>query len=177
MDEGRLTTLCQSQDPSGQEELYNRYVNTMIRICLRYMQNEQEAEDMVVCGFVKVFKNIDKFEFRGVGSLEGWVKRIMVNECLMSLRKKKKEKVGLDKVENHIHNGVSIDGRLNEEEIYKAVQALPTGYRTVFNMYAIEGYSHKEIADKLGISENTSKSQLSKARGSLTKKLTKLGII
>lgn len=177
LEEGRLTQLCQAQDSSAQEVLYNRYVNKMLRTCLRYMQNEYDAEDMMVGAFVKVFKNIEKFEFRGSGSLEGWIKRIMINECLMALRKKKKEKVGLDTVANQLRSTEDTNGKLNAEEIYKAVLTLPNGYRTVFNMYAIEGYSHKEIAEKLGISENTSKSQLSKARASLTKKITKLGLI
>ena len=95
----------------------------------------------------------------------------------MALRKKKREQVSLDNVSNLIKCNGSLEDRLNEEEIYNAVRTLPNGYRTVFNMYAIEGYSHKEIAEKLGISENTSKSQLSKARSALIKKLTKIGAI
>lgn len=177
LDDGRLTELCQQEDASGQEVLYNRYANTMYRICLRYMKDENEAEDMMITGFVKVFSKIHTFEYRGAGSLEGWIKRIMVNECLMVLRKKKFEKVGLDSVSNFIDNGVHVDSHLHAEEIFKVVQNLPNGYRTVFNMYAIEGYSHKEIGKQLGINENTSKSQLSKARSSLKKTLVKLGLV
>lgn len=176
MDDGRLTELCQSDDASGQEALYNRYVNIMFRTCLRYMKEEEEAEDIMITGFVKVFSKITTFEYRGKGSLEGWIKRIMVNECLMALRKRKHEKVGLDTISNFLDNGTQIDSHLHAEEIFKAVQNLPKGYRTVFNMYAIEGYSHKEIGEKLGINENTSKSQLSKARSSLKKTLYKLGL-
>lgn len=176
VDDGRLTELCQNDDASGQEALYNRYVNTMFRTCLRYMKEQEEAEDIMVTGFVKVFSKITSFEYRGKGSLEGWIKRIMVNECLMALRKRKHEKVGLDSISNFLDNGIQIDSQLHAEEIFKAVQNLPKGYRTVFNMYAIEGYSHKEIGEKLGINENTSKSQLSKARSSLKKTLYKLGL-
>lgn len=177
LDDGRLTELCQQEDASGQEVLYNRYANTMYRICLRYMKEENEAEDMMITGFVKAFSKIHTFEYRGPGSLEGWIKRIMVNECLMVLRKKKFEKVGLDTVSHFLDNGVHVDSQLHAEEIFKVVQNLPNGYRTVFNMYAIEGYSHKEIGKQLGINENTSKSQLSKARSSLKKTLVKLGLV
>lgn len=177
LDDGRLTELCQQEDPSGQEVLYNRYATVMYRLCLRYMKDETEAEDMMITGFVKAFSKIHSFEYRGTGSLEGWIKRIMVNECLMILRKKKFEKVGLDKVSHFLDNGVHVDSHLHAEEIYKAVQNLPNGYRTVFNMYAIEGYSHKEIGLQLGINENTSKSQLSKARSSLKKTLNILGLV
>lgn len=177
LNDGRLTELCQQEDASGQEVLYNRYANTMYRICLRYLKDENDAEDIMITGFVKVFSKIHTFEYRGAGSLEGWIKRIMVNECLMVLRKKKFEKVGLDTVSNFLDDGVQVDSHLHAEEIFKAVQNLPNGYRTVFNMYAIEGYSHKEIGEQLGINENTSKSQLSKARSSLKKTLVKLGLV
>ncbi len=177
MDDGKLTELCQRNDPAGQEALYNRYVHAMFRTCLRYLKEKEEAEDIMITGFVKVFAKINTFEYRGNGSLEGWMKRIMVNECLMLLRKKKYEKVGLDTLSNFLDNGLQVDSKLHAEEIFKAVQNLPKGYRTVFNMYAIEGYSHKEIGEKLGINENTSKSQLSKARASLKKTLLKLGLV
>ncbi|MFY0654777.1 MAG: sigma-70 family RNA polymerase sigma factor [Cyclobacteriaceae bacterium] len=175
LDDERITKLCQRNDPQGQEVLYNRYVNTMLRTCLRYMKEETEAEDIMIGGFVKVFSKIGLFEYRGNGSLEGWIKRIMVNECLMSLRRKKYDSVGLDNMHNMLDNGVKLDSNLYAEEIYTAVRMLPKGYRTVFNLYAIEGYSHKEIGEKLGINENTSKSQLSKARASLKKALIKIG--
>jgi len=177
LDDGKLTELCQANDSYGQEVLYNRYVHIMLRLCLRYMKEELESEDIMITGFVKVFSKINTFEYRGVGSLEGWIKRIMVNECLMALRKKKYDKVGLDHVSHFLDNGIQIDSQLHAEEIFTAVQNLPRGYRTVFNMYAIEGYSHKEIAEKLNINENTSKSQLSKARGSLRKSLIKMGLV
>ncbi len=171
-----LTELCQKNDASAQEVLYSRYINTMMRICLRYLKEEQEAEDAMINGFVKVFSKISTFEYRGAGSLEGWIKRIMVNESLMALRKKKKIFTGLETL---VNLGVAscVEGNINREDIFRVVQKLPKGYRTVFNMYAIDGYTHKEIANELGISENTSKSQLSKARASLKKTLSKLDMI
>lgn len=171
-----LTELCQKNDSKAQEVLYNRYANMMMRICLRYMKEEQEAEDVMIGGFVKIFNKISLFEFRGAGSLEGWMKRVMVNESLMALRKRKKELVGLEVIHSRSEEA-NILSSFSQEDIFKVVQNLPKGYRTVFNMYAIEGYTHKEIANKLNISENTSKSQLSKARSSLKKSLTKLGMI
>ena len=177
LDDRTLTTRCKQQDSSAQEVLYNRFVNAMMRICLRYMKDESEAEDAMITGFVKVFSKIDSFEYRGTGSLEGWVKRVMINECLMALRKRKMEKVDLDKFTNLLPDQTNHDSNLNAEAIFEAVQRLPRGYRTVFNLYAIEGYTHKEIGIKLGINENTSKSQLSKARSSLQKTLLKLGML
>jgi len=171
-----LTQLCQKNDAKAQEVLYNRYANMMMRICLRYLKEEQASEDVMIGGFVKIFNKISLFEYRGVGSLEGWMKRIMVNESLMALRKRKKELVGLESV-YHKSVDANIISTFSREDIFRVVQNLPNGYRTVFNMYAIEGYSHKEIANKLNISENTSKSQLSKARASLKKTLAKLGMI
>lgn len=177
LDEERLMDLCKSQDPSGQSALYDKYVNKMTRLCMRYIPEYMEAEDAMINGFVKVFNKIDQFEYRGKGSLEGWIKRIMVNECLMLLRKKKYEKVELSAVSNVISIHHAPDSKLLEERILKVVSELPNGYRTVFNMYVIEGYNHKEIGEKLGISENTSKSQLSKAKNSLRETLTKIGAL
>lgn len=136
-----------------------------------------EAEDAMTTGFVKVFSKIEMFEYRGKGSLEGWIKRIMVNECLMVLRRKKHDMVEIDKMANFLPSSIALDSHLIEEEIMNQIQALPNGYRTVFNMYVIEGFNHKEIGEKLGISENTSKSQLSKARASLKKSLIKIGAL
>ena len=119
---------------------------------------------MLQDGFIKVFKYIGTFKFEG--SFEGWVRRIMVNTAIEHIRKKKQVHV-FDDVENIIESPESelnITGKLNEKELLKMVRLLPDGYRTVFNMYVIEGYSHKEIAETLGIAEGTSKSQLSKSK-------------
>lgn len=144
----------------------------MYHVCYRYLGDAMEAEDAVTEGFVKVLSKIGAFDYRGKGSLDGWVKRIMINESLMLLRKRKISKVDIDQVLD-LEGQFTTDGNLEQMEVLKLVFELPKGYRTVFNMYVIEGYSHKEIAAELGISENTSKSQLSKARASLIKSLQK----
>ncbi|MEO9967793.1 MAG: sigma-70 family RNA polymerase sigma factor [Reichenbachiella sp.] len=177
LDDSQLTDLCKAGDSMAQKALYEKYANKMMRTCLRYLNDEMEAEDAMIDGFMKVYSKIDTFEFRGKGSLEGWIKRIMVNESLMLLRKRKMDQVELDKV-HHLSSGrENAESQLMEETIVNVIQDLPNGYRTVFNMYVIEGYSHKEIGEKLNISENTSKSQLSKARASLSKSLTEIGAI
>ena len=136
-----------------------------------------EAEDSMISGFVKVFKHITDFEYRTEKSLENWIKRIMINESLMHLRKQNNFTMI---AETHARDVEAVQGmpemNMNAEEIYTLILQLPVGYRTVFNLYAIEGYSHKEIAGQLQISENTSKSQLSKARAMLRKMLKKTGI-
>lgn len=177
LDDSQLTDLCKAKDELAQKALYDKYANKMMRTCLRYLNDEMEAEDAMIDGFMKVFSKIETFEFRGKGSLEGWIKRIMVNESLMLIRKRKMDQVELDKVHNLSSNHATVESELMEETIVNVIQKLPNGYRTVFNMYVIEGYSHKEIGEKLNISENTSKSQLSKARASLSKSLTQIGAL
>ncbi|MCV9386146.1 RNA polymerase sigma factor [Reichenbachiella ulvae] len=176
LEEGELVKRCQAQDAEAQRELYERYADKLYRIGFRYLSEETAAEDAVTEGFLKIFAKIPQFEFRGKGSLEGWLKRIIVNESLMLLRKRKQKLVDIEHSAEK-DNGYSIDQGLIEEDIIAEVRKLPKGYRTVFNLYAIEGYTHREIGEKLGISENTSKSQLSKARASLMKSLEKLGAI
>ena len=177
LDDSQLTDLCKAKDELAQKALYDKYANKMMRTCLRYLNDEMEAEDAMIDGFMKVFSKIDTFEYRGKGSLEGWVKRIMVNESLMLLRKRKMDQVEIEKVHDLSSNNETIESQLMEETIVDVIQQLPNGYRTVFNMYVIEGYSHKEIGERLNISENTSKSQLSKARASLSKSLTQIGAL
>lgn len=145
----------------------------MFAVCRRYVIELQEAEDILICGFTKAFKKID--QFKGEGSFEGWVRRIMVNEALTYIRRNKSmyleveiEKAGLEPDYQQMNT------QLEVEDLQKLIDRLPTGYKTVFNLYAIEGFSHKEIATELGISENTSKSQLSRARNHLKKLLLEL---
>lgn len=147
-----------------QKKLYEAFSSKMFFVCYRYCKSREEAEDVLQDGFIKVFKYIHTFKFEG--SFEGWVRRIMVNTAIEHIRKKKQAHA-FDDVENIAEspeNEFNISGKLNEKELLKMVHMLPDGYRTVFNMYAIEGYSHKEISDMLGIAEGTSKSQLSKAK-------------
>ncbi|MEQ9424450.1 MAG: sigma-70 family RNA polymerase sigma factor [Cyclobacteriaceae bacterium] len=176
LSEERLTQLCQQNDGKAQRMLYDRYADMMFRVCYRYIKKEEDTEDVLAIGFVKVFQNINRFEYRDKGSLNGWIKRIMINEALMFLRKKNplNNAIGTDDIQ--IQDTFQCDNELLAQDIYRLVKKLPKGYRTVFNMYVIDGYTHKEIADHLGVSENTSKSQLSKARSHLRKMLEKHGI-
>ncbi len=142
----------------------------MFRICHRYLKAPEDANDAMMKGYVNAFKNLDRFEVRGKGSLEAWISKIMVNACLMELRRSKKMEV-VSEFPETIPEDSSASDALEAEDIYRLVQELPIGYRTVFNLYAIEGYSHKEIAEELNIGEATSRSQLSKARELLKKRI------
>lgn len=146
-----------------QEELYRRFSPRMYAVCLRYAGNAEEAEDILQEGFIKVFKKLDSF--RGDGSFEGWVRRIFVNTAIEHFRRKRYLQPVTEKEENTLEGKSlsALDG-LAEKDILALIKQLSPGYRTVFNMYVIEGYTHKEIADMMGISEGTSKSQLSRAK-------------
>ena len=146
-----------------QEILYNRFSSKMYGVCLRYASNAAEAEDILQEGFIKIFKKIDTF--RSEGSFEGWVRRIFVNTAIEHFRRRKYLMPVTEKEENTIEGKyISVLDELGAKDIMALVQELSPGYRTVFNMYVVEGYTHKEIADQLGISEGTSKSQLSRAK-------------
>jgi RNA polymerase sigma-70 factor (ECF subfamily) len=157
----------------GQKLLYDQYAKGFFRVCLRYCSQYPEAEEAVLSGFLKIFQNISCFLYVKEGNLNAWMKRIMVNEALMIVRKKKGLELDADLEQLEIVSSTSPDQELEAEDIYQVIQELPTGYRTVFNLYAIEGYTHKEIAEALNISINTSKSQLSKARNYLQKIILK----
>jgi RNA polymerase sigma-70 factor (ECF subfamily) len=146
-----------------QEEMYKRLSPRMYAVCLRYASNAEEAEDILQEGFIKVFKKMDSF--RSEGSFEGWVRRIFVNTAIEHFRRKRYLQPVTEKEENTIEGKSlsALDG-LAEKDILALVRELSPGYRTVFNMYVVEGYTHKEIGDMLGISEGTSKSQLSRAK-------------
>jgi RNA polymerase sigma-70 factor (ECF subfamily) len=148
----------------------------MYRICYRYVKDELHAEDILVNGFTKVFNHLGGFRYQSEGSLEAWIRRIMVNESLMFLRKHYQFGFVAESQADGLESGPSVEAALSAEEIYALILQLPTGYRTVFNLFVIEGYSHQEIAEQLSISENTSKSQLSKARTALRNLLHKHGI-
>lgn len=153
-------------DRRMQEELYRRFSPKMYAVCLRYASNSDEAQDILQDGFIKVFKKLDSF--RGEGSFEGWVRRIFVNTAIEHFRRKKYMQPVTEKEENTIEGKyVSVLDELAERDILELVTQLSPGYRTVFNMYVVEGYSHKEIGEMLGISEGTSKSQLSRAKAIL----------
>lgn len=168
--EDTLVRECRKQDSQAQREVYNRYASTMLGVCVRYIKEPEQAEDVMINGFVKVFEKID--QFKGDGSFEGWIRRIMVNDSLTYLRQNKSMYLEVDiEKADHEPDYSQMDSHLEAEDLLQLIQELPSGYRTVFNLYAVEGFSHKEIADQLGISENTSKSQLSRARSMLQKQL------
>ena len=152
---------CVRQDGRAQQRMYERLSPRMYAVCLRYVKDSDDAQDVLLKSFTKAFEHIKKY--RQEGSFEGWVRRIVVNEALMFLRKHKTMQVAVDLEEA---TGVSTppSTTLEADDLLHLVQRLPLGYRTVFNLYSIEGYSHAEIAEKLSISEGTSKSQLSRAK-------------
>ena len=146
-----------------QEELYRRFSPRMYAVCLRYAGNPEEAEDILQEGFIKIFKKLGSF--RSEGSFEGWIRRIFVNTAIEHFRRKRYLQPVTEKEENTVEGSyLSVLDNLAERDIMELIQKLSPGYRTVFNMYVVEGYTHKEIGDMLGISEGTSKSQLSRAK-------------
>lgn len=166
-----------------EKEIYYKFANKMHALCYRYVGNREIAEELLNNGFIKVFKNLKKFIPQGENSFEYWVKKIMINECLMFLRKKNKnifipiEELLLENINNRDNNINIINEIVIDNEIDELIQKLPIGYKTIFNLYAIEGYSHKEISDKLNIQESTSRSQLTMARKQLKEMLIKKGLI
>lgn len=154
---------CVSGDRKSQELLYKFYSSRMFGICMRYANDYHHAEDVLQEGFVKVFNNIDKY--RKDGSFEGWLKRIFINTAVEHYRKTQRT-APTTELENAKENTIPEDGfgNLSTADLLKMIQGLSPGYRTIFNLYAIEGYSHREIANMLEISEGTSKSQLARAR-------------
>jgi RNA polymerase sigma factor (sigma-70 family) len=154
---------CQKGNRKAQREVYDWLAPKMLTICRRYIRDANEAESIMITGFMKVLDKIEQFS--GNGSFEGWVRRIMVNESLLYIRKNKGMYIEVDiEYADATPNYSLASENLEAEELLNLINSLPIGYRTVFNMFAIEGYSHKEIAESLAISENTSKSQLSRAR-------------
>ncbi len=174
MTEKELVKKCRRNDSKAQKVLYERYSAQMFGICRRYIPDEMEAEDVMIKGFYKAFTKMDQFKFEG--DLGAWIRRIMVNEALMELRKKRNFNISLDNSNIQIGSDPQVEQTLASEEIIGLLDLLPVGYRTIFNLFAIEGYSHNEIAEKLNISVNTSKTQLLKARKRLREYLDKLNM-
>jgi len=161
--EADLIEGCRKEDRKMQQELYQRFAPKMYGVCLRYAGNTEEAEDILQEGFIKVFKKIGSF--RGEGSFEGWIRRIFVNTAIEHFRRKTYLQPITEKEESTVEaQYLTVLDNLAEKDIIALIQQLSPGYRTVFNMYVVEGYTHKQIADMLGISEGTSKSQLSRAK-------------
>lgn len=145
----------------AQQKLFNQFSPKMLGVCRQYVKDMHHAEDLMLEGFLKVFKNL--YKFKNEGSLEGWIRRIMVNTCITYLRKK--NKIVFVNEEYNFNDKVTYNiEKTSVDDIQKLIDFLPKGYKLVFNLYAIEGYKHSEIAEKLAISVSTSKSQLFKAR-------------
>jgi RNA polymerase sigma factor (sigma-70 family) len=171
--ENELIEGCRRREAKAQSSLYNLYAGKFYALCSRYVKEKMEAEDVMVTAFTKILDRIDQYS--GEGSFEGWMKRVMINESLSYLRKNKGMYLEMDiEAADREPDLERMENNLQAEDLMKMIEALPSGYRIVFNMYAIDGYSHKEIADQLGISENTSKSQLSRARVALQKSLLEM---
>lgn len=156
----------------AQKELFNKTASTMMGLCFRYAKNTEDAEDILQNGYIKVFKNINNFQEKG--SFEGWIKKIMVNTAITFYTQKKNAPFFLEIEEIQeipVQEDYSIIKNMEYKELLKLVQSLPEKYRIVFNLFAIEGYSHPEIAELLNITENTSKSQLFRAREILKSKI------
>ncbi len=158
MTEEELIAACKKDDQRAQKVLYDRYSPVMYGVCKRYVQQREDAEDVLVGGFFKVLTNID--QFKGEGSFEGWIRRIIINEALMFLRKRNLFDYAVEINEADRPTPTTTVEELAAQDILELLDGLPTGYRTIFNLYVLEGYKHREIAELLGISINTSKSQL-----------------
>jgi RNA polymerase sigma factor (sigma-70 family) len=173
--EEQLIEQVKSGNQASQKQLYQTYSVQMFRICLRYSKDRSEAEDFLQDGFVKVFRDIN--QFRGDGPLGAWIRKIMVNTALSHIRKKKNFIVQVpdyQSLESLQSETPIIDSTLDAAILVEYLQQLPDGYRTVFNLYAIDGFTHEEIAEKLHISIGTSKSQLFKAREYIKKMLERV---
>lgn len=157
-----LIEACKRGEEKALKALYDKHSGIMYAICLRYMGNEDDAKDALQEGFIKVYRNISKYAFSG--SFEGWLKRIFVNTSIEQIRKRKRHS-DVDDVKTQFEMAKSWQvNQMDAEKIMQLVQQLPSGYRTVFNMYCVDGFSHKEIAAQMGYTESTSKTQLFKAR-------------
>jgi RNA polymerase sigma-70 factor (ECF subfamily) len=170
-EEKELIELAVEHNRHAQHQIYSKFSPKMLSVCRQYIKDLHQAEDIMITAFMKVFTNLKNFEHKG--SFEGWIRRIMVNECISFIRVHKK--VTFIEDENYIEEQYNnIESQFSVEEIQFLIDNLPDGYRMVFNLYCIEGFKHQEIAVMLGINEGTSKSQLSHARKMLQNTIIKL---
>jgi len=169
--EKKLIQGCRDGNRKAQKTVYDMFAGKMLSVCLRYVSDRSAAEDVLQDGFVALFSKLDSY--KGDGSFEGWARRIFVNTALMYLRKKDALKMS-EEIETAYSLSSNTSSQIEDigyKELMKLIGELPAGFRTVFNMYVIEGYTHKEIADSLGITETTSRTQLSRARIWLQEKI------
>jgi len=174
LNEKELIRRCINNDRHAHKFLFNQFYQALYLIAMRYLSDHHDAEDVVIQSFTRIFKNLNKFSHNGQGSLGRWVRTILINESIRMLKKRSliqfNEDIKYLNIQNSEANGLQ---QMEASDIIQMIEKLPTGYRTVFNLFAIEGYSHKEIAQMLGISENTSKSQLKKSRNHLMNNINK----
>lgn len=167
-----LVDACIRKEAVGMEKFYNRFAPKMYGVCLRYTDNPDDARDLLHDGFIKAFQSLH--QFKNEGSLEGWLRKLFVNKSLEVLRSRKIRWVGEDlEAAENLPASNQTDSSLTKEEIFKEIQKLAPGYKTVLNLFIIEGYTHEEIAGMLGISISTSKTQLFRARQILMERFTK----
>jgi RNA polymerase sigma factor (sigma-70 family) len=177
MTEEYIISGCLQHQPTAQRELYNRYSPKMLSVCYRYAQNREDAEDMLQEGFIKVFTQIHTFQNKG--AFEGWIRRIIVHTCINFLKKHKKFTDNVDLAHaNSLHiKEETIPSIMQAKQVVECIRLLPVGYRTVLNLYAIEGFTHREIADMLDVEESTSRSQYTRAKAMLEGILVKKNIL
>jgi len=165
---------CLAKNRTSQQALVSKYSGLLYSICRRYMSDDEKAKDVLQESFIKIFKSINSYD-SSKGAFEAWMRTIAVNTALSQIRKDKNLKFHLFPInDNHWFESASIIDELNKQDLLKIIQQLPEGYRQVFNLYAIEGYKHKEIGDMLGLTEGTSRSQYSRAREQLKKMISQL---
>ena len=177
MNEQAIIYGCLRKDPLCQRELYNHFSPKMLAVCYRFSTSREDAEDMLQEGFIKVFTMLHTFE--GKGAFEGWIRRILVHTCINFLKRNKKfsDSIGLEFAEELTAKEESFASIMQGRQVVECIRSLPIGYRTVLNLYAVEGYSHKEIAELLDVAESTSRSQYTRAKVLLEKVLLQKEII
>ena len=172
LNEKELITRCINNDRHAHEFLFNQFYQELYLIGMRYLSDHHDAEDVIIQSFTRVFKSLKNFSYTGQGSLGRWIRTILINESIRLLKKRRDIQFSEDlkhiEIQNSDVNGLQ---QMQASDITRMIEKLPAGYRTVFNLFVIEGYSHKEIAEMLNFSENTSKSQLRKARHHLLNKI------
>lgn len=176
MDEYQLLKDCLAGKRQAQKLLYDKYARKMYGVCIRYASDQSMAEDFLQEGFIRVFSNLKSFKSQG--SLEGWVRRIMINNALEMLRKKDilKNALELDSVSVVEEDSEQIE-HVKHDELLKLIKEMPPGFRTIFNLHAVEGFTHKEIGQMMDINEGTSKSQYARARAWIIKKIKEKNLV
>lgn len=177
MTEEALLQACLKNQPAAQQELYSKYSPKMLAVCYRFARNREDAEDMLQEGFIRVFTQIHQFQNKG--SFEGWIRRIIVHTCINHIKKHKKfnDSVDISQAHTLLVREDSVPSIIQAKQVVECIRMLPIGYRTVLNLFAIDGYSHREISTMLDIEESTSRSQYTRAKAMLEQILVQKKII